>query len=233
LGGQAQQGFEPIENQARQDFQQKTIPSIAERFTSLGNGAISSPAYQAQQYGAGAQFETGLAALKSQYGMEQNNQLMQLLQLLAPEQAYFQGQPGLLEGGARGLAEGFPSYLAAQGMDDQQQGQQNKPWDWQSGLDAGGNALLAAAPFLSFIPGIGPLLTAGAGLVGGGLKVGSKFAPGGPKQQPQNYNAQFNPMQQQLMNLGPSQSYNSPFAGKLNVDQGFNATKLKPLGALA
>jgi hypothetical protein len=224
--GNNTKGFEPIENQARQDFQQKTIPTIAERFTTLGNGAISSPAYQAQQYGAGAQFETGLQALKSQYGMQNNNQLMQLLQLLSPEQAYFPGQPGALEGAARGISEGLPSYLGAQGLDNEQ----DQGWNWQNGLNSGGNALLAAAPFLSAIPGIGPFLTAGAGLVGGGLKIGSKFANNGQKQQPQNYNAQFNPMQQQLMNLGASQSYNSPFAGKLDINQGLG--KLKPLGAL-
>jgi len=153
---------------------------------------------------------------------------MQLLQLLAPEQAYFTSQPGALEGVARGVAESAPSYFGAKGLESDQL---NKPWDLQSGLDFGGNALLTAAPFLSAIPGFGPFLTAGAGLLGGGLKIGSKLA--GNKPQSRNYNAQFNPMQQQLMNLGPSQSYNSPLAGQLNVNPGFQGTKLKPLGALA
>ncbi len=223
LGGQAQQGFEPIENQARQDFQQKTIPTIAERFTTLGNGALSSPVHQAQQYGAGAQFETGLAALKSQYGMQQNNQLMQLLQLLSPEQAYFPGQPGALEGGAKGLAEGLPAYLAAQGMggkntgnmnQDQQQDQSESGGgtDWQSGLDTTGNVLGAAAPLAAFIPGIGPIISALLGLGAAGFKVGSKYASNG---QSKNFDAQSSPIQQQLMKLGkdPQQanSYNSQY----------------------
>ncbi len=220
LGGQTQQGFEPIENQARQDFQQKTIPSIAERFTTLGNGAISSPAYQAQQYGAGAQFETGLQALKSQYGMQQNNQLMQLLQLLSPQQAYFPGQPGALEGGAKGIAESLPAYLSAQRLGNQlnpqseQQDQSNEPWNWQNGLDTGGNALLAAAPLAAFIPGFGPILSAALGLVGGGLKIGGKYAPN--SKQGQNFDSQQTDLQKQLMNLGITPQQIQMDLGKTN-----------------
>src|SRR5277367_3365282 len=52
LGNQASQalqnpyeGFQPIENQARSQFQTSTIPSIAERFTSMGSGGQRSSAF--------------------------------------------------------------------------------------------------------------------------------------------------------------------------------------------
>jgi hypothetical protein len=234
LGSGAQQGFQPIENQARQDFAQKTIPTIAERFNSLGSGGLSSPALHSQQYGAGAQFETGLQALKSQYGMQQNSQLMQLLQLLQPNQAYFGRQPGLFEGAGKGVFESLPAYLAAQRMggnnqSDQGQEGQGGDWDWQDILNRGGNALLAAALPLGAIPGIGPFLTAGAGLIGGGLKFGSGYASSG---QNKNFNAQPSQFQQQLMNLGPTQKYQSPFLGQLDVNQGQRSNDFMPLGNL-
>lgn len=66
--------FAPIAQQARSQFQQQTIPSIAERFTSMGGygtGALSSPAFASQLGAAGAGLEQGLAALQSQYGLQQ------------------------------------------------------------------------------------------------------------------------------------------------------------------
>jgi len=221
LGTQTQQGFDPIEKQAREGFSQRTIPTIAERFTSLGNNAISSPAFASQLGQAGAGFETDIAALRSQYGLQQNQQLMQLLNQLAPEQAYFGRQPGLLEGGAQGVLESLPQYLAAQQLGNQQQGQGT---NWK---DMIANILLGLAPAGAAFGPIGLGVGAGAAALGSGLKYfGNKNAG-------QNYNAYQSPLQQQLMNLGPSQQYNSPFAGKLDVNQGFQGTKLKPLGALA
>jgi len=212
LGSQTQQGFQPIEDQARRDFQQKTLPSIAERFTSLGSNALSSPAYQSQRYGSAIDLDTNLAALKSQYGLQQNSQLMDLLRLLAPEQAYFTGQPGLIEGAAKGIAESAPSYFGAKGLEGDQE---KKPWDLQGGLNTTGDILLSIAPFLSAVPGFGPLLTLGSGLIGGGLKLGGHFA--GKNQQGQNFNAQQSELQKQLMNLGVDPN-------KLNQDLGRSAT---------
>ncbi len=57
--------FAPIETQARQNFAQSTIPSIAERFTALGNGAQRSSAFSGTLGQAGAGLETNLAALRS------------------------------------------------------------------------------------------------------------------------------------------------------------------------
>ena len=63
--------FAPIEAQARQGFNQQTVPSIAERFTSMGSGgALSSPAFASQLGQAGSGLETQLAALKSQVGLQ-------------------------------------------------------------------------------------------------------------------------------------------------------------------
>jgi len=85
---------------------------------------------------------------------------------------------------------------------------------------------LGAAPALSAFGPWGAL----AGLLAGGAGAGLKYFG---NKKPKQFNAQTSPIQQQLMNLGPSESYNSPFAGKLDINPGFQATKLKPLGALA
>lgn len=94
-------GFEPIENQARQQLQQKTLPSIAERFTSLGNNAMSSPAFLSQLGGAASDLESNIAALKAQFGMQNRNQAMQLLAMgLEPQyqNLRLEAQPGFLGG---------------------------------------------------------------------------------------------------------------------------------------
>jgi hypothetical protein len=237
LGNQSQQGFEPIEKQARQGFQRQTLPSIAERFTSLGNGAASSPVLNSNQTQAGIDLDTNLAALKSQYGFEQNNQLMQLLNLLSPEQAYFGRQPGLLEGGAQGLAEGLPQYLAAQGLGKQQeQGnvEGGEGFDWQ---DAIGNLLLSLAPAGAAFGPPGLAVGAGAAALGGGLKYFNKKKGN----QGQNFNAQQSQLQQQLMKLGvspqelqqltnPSQGNTSPQYGNLNYNN--RGSQNSPLGQL-
>lgn len=70
---QSQFNFAPIEQNARANFQQNTIPSLAERFTSLGSGnnALSSPAFKSQLGLAGAGLEGELARLASEYGLQQ------------------------------------------------------------------------------------------------------------------------------------------------------------------
>jgi len=93
-------GFEPIANQARTQFQQQTLPSIMERFQSLGNNAMSSGALKTELGQAGANLEGGLAALQSQYGMQNRNQMLNMLGLgLTPQLESYatQGQEGLLQ----------------------------------------------------------------------------------------------------------------------------------------
>lgn len=73
------QGFDAIANSARRGFQQQTAPSLAERFTSQTNGALSSGALGSQLAGAGVDLESNLAALQSQYGQQQQNHFANLL----------------------------------------------------------------------------------------------------------------------------------------------------------
>jgi hypothetical protein len=74
LFSQGMQNMNPnaIEGRARQQFQTQTMPSIAERFTSMGGaGGQRSSAFAPAAMGAGADLESQLAALRSQLGMQQ------------------------------------------------------------------------------------------------------------------------------------------------------------------
>lgn len=137
-GGMGQMGigmkpfdFAPIAQQARTQFQQQTIPSIAERFTSMGGQRSSG--FQEALGGAGAGLEEALASQGAQFGMQQQgqqmNQLMQLLGLALrpqyetayrqPEQqqqsTFMQMLPGLLAGGGA-LAGGLLGGPAGIGL---------------------------------------------------------------------------------------------------------------------
>lgn len=66
------QGFEPIAQQAQQVFHKQTVPTLAERFTSMGAGnALSSPAFANQLGAAGQDLSSNLAAMMAQYGQHQ------------------------------------------------------------------------------------------------------------------------------------------------------------------
>ncbi len=105
--------FAPIAQQARNQFSQQTVPSIAERFTSMGNSSLSSPAFASQLGQAGAGLEEALAALQSQYGMKNQQQALSLLALgLSPSfQNIYQGsQPGFGENLLSGTIQAAPSF---------------------------------------------------------------------------------------------------------------------------
>lgn len=70
---QYQFDFAPIEQQARENFQTKTIPSLAERFVGQGSGTHSS-AFRGALGGAGSELETNLAALGAEYGLRDQAQ---------------------------------------------------------------------------------------------------------------------------------------------------------------
>lgn len=105
--------FAPIAQQARTQFNQQTIPSIAERFTSMGTGGSQrSSAFQSALGRAGSDLEQGLAALESKYNLAQGGQNNQLLQLLLSlgmqpsfESAYTPAQPGLVQSVAPALGQ--------------------------------------------------------------------------------------------------------------------------------
>jgi len=91
-------GFDPIAQQAQQQFSQQTIPGIAERFSSLGKNALSSPSFASQLGQAGAGLQSDLAGMRAQYGQQNKQNAMNMLALgLTPSvQNYFQQQePGL------------------------------------------------------------------------------------------------------------------------------------------
>lgn len=109
-GGAGKFDFTPIEEQARSQFASKTIPSIAERFTAMGDSQRSS-AFQNALGSAGSQLEQGLAALKSQYGLQQQGLLQNLLQMgLSPEyeNIYEPEQPGMLESTGQSIMSWLP-----------------------------------------------------------------------------------------------------------------------------
>lgn len=73
-------GFEPIAAQARKQFQENTIPSLAERFTAFGGqGGQRSSAFQGVLGRAGSDLESQLAALQANYGLQRQSQLQNLL----------------------------------------------------------------------------------------------------------------------------------------------------------
>lgn len=95
------QGFEPIQQRAMSQFNQQVVPGLAERFAGLGSNQISSPAFTSQLAGAGTDLQERLAAMESQYGLKNQANALQGLQLgfkspytYAPRT---EAQPGMLE----------------------------------------------------------------------------------------------------------------------------------------
>lgn len=96
LGQPMGEGFEPIAQQARTQFGQSTVPSIAERFSGLGPGIASAQRSSAfgQTLGqAGAGLEGQLAGQKAQFGQQEQQLLQQLLGLGLTPQFDTQYQP--------------------------------------------------------------------------------------------------------------------------------------------
>lgn len=110
--GSNQFDFAPIEQQARTGFQTKTLPGIAERFTAFGPGAQRSSAFSEALGQAGTGLEENLAAMRSNYGMQQQGNLLNLLQMgLQPQFDWTTGGGG---GGGQilmTLAKLLPMFL--------------------------------------------------------------------------------------------------------------------------
>ncbi len=87
-----QSDFGPIEQLARQNFEQKTIPSIAERFAGLGG--LNSTAFRGELGNAGSNLESQLAALRSAHGLQQSGLELQRGEL-GTRRAGVLGQLGL------------------------------------------------------------------------------------------------------------------------------------------
>jgi len=128
-------GFDPIAQQARSQFQTQTLPTLAERFTSFGQGGQRSSDFMGAMAGAGADLEEGLAAQRAQYGLQNRGMLQQLLgmsmqpsfeNIYQPEQmgglqrfgASLLGQTPKLFGSSyqsQGLQDVINNYLASKG----------------------------------------------------------------------------------------------------------------------
>ena len=79
--------FAPIEEEARAGFKQKTIPTIAERFTQLN--AQKSSAFPQLLSQAGADLERSLAGMKQGYNLQQQGNLANLMSMgLRPQYAH-------------------------------------------------------------------------------------------------------------------------------------------------
>lgn len=109
--------FEPIAQREMERFQTETVPSIAERFTSLG--AQRSSGFQEALAKSGQQLGTQLGALGSQHNLASRGQLMQLLGMgLTPQEEinYQEERPsGLAMLGGQiggGLGMGIPLAMA-------------------------------------------------------------------------------------------------------------------------
>jgi hypothetical protein len=114
-GALGQFNFEPIANRARSDFQTKTLPLLAERFSSLGSNKGSS-GLPGEAGGAAQGLEEGLEALQSQHNLAAGGLQNQLLSLLLGfamqpsfETAYKPSTPGLLQGLAGPAFQGLGS----------------------------------------------------------------------------------------------------------------------------
>lgn len=127
------EGFEPIAQQARNQFYQQTIPSLSERFTSMGSyggsNALSSPSFQQTLGSAGADMNTDLAAMQAQYGQQNQQNALQMLQFGGQpqfENVYEHGGDTALSGAAGQLGQGFGNF-AQQGFGQMFQNYLNKP----------------------------------------------------------------------------------------------------------
>lgn len=136
--GQLQQGmqnasWEPIEARARKQFSEHTIPSIAERFTSMGEGAQGSSAFAGALGSAASDLESQLAALRGEYGMGQLR--MGLTPLF--ENVMEPRQPGAFQSALQGGISAGSSMLPYWGMLRSQQ-QEQDPLKLLSGKVSGG-----------------------------------------------------------------------------------------------
>lgn len=113
-------GFDPIAQQALTQFNEDTIPSLAERFTSMGSGAQNSSAFASQLGAHAADLQQGLAALRSQYGQQQQGMNQNLLNILLNggmqsqfHNHYTEPVGGFKQGIGRGIGGALPLAAAA------------------------------------------------------------------------------------------------------------------------
>lgn len=116
LGGlkEGPPSFEPIRERAMKTYQQDILPSLAERFTSMG--AQRTGGFGEARQRSGEDLSSTLAAMESQFGQQQFSNLMQMLGVgLEPteETGYFGGDQGLFKGLIPGISKGIGGMMKA------------------------------------------------------------------------------------------------------------------------
>jgi hypothetical protein len=104
--------FGPIEDQARQGFQSKTLPSIMNRFN-MGDNKSSSGMFGALGQ-AGQGLDTQLASMRQNYGLQRQNLLSSLFgQAMSPsfETMNRERKPGGMEQGMGAFMQMLPLLL--------------------------------------------------------------------------------------------------------------------------
>lgn len=95
------EGFEPLQQHLLDYFNEQIVPRIAERFTSMGGGALSSPAFAQQLSAGGKGLASQLLQHKLDYGRQNREFGLRQSQIgLTPqyEQSFVPGQEGFLSG---------------------------------------------------------------------------------------------------------------------------------------
>jgi hypothetical protein len=127
-------GFEPIGNLARFNWSTKTLPSLAERLSAPAAGGQSSGALGALG-ASGAQLEKELAAMGSQYQLNERSQnldyLRNLMVGMQPSQTYMQREPGLPEAALMAYLGGTGGGNAIKAIGSMFGG--SKPFDYAEG----------------------------------------------------------------------------------------------------
>jgi hypothetical protein len=115
-------GFGDIENYAKDFYQNQLVPGVANRFTNMGGGALSSPDFAKQLGAAGTGLASQLAQHKIGYGQQNRQFGLQQAQLgLTPQYQSFQtpatgGVLGGLLGAAPQLANTGIRYGLMRGL---------------------------------------------------------------------------------------------------------------------
>jgi len=122
-------GFDDIANYATSQFNKNIVPSIAERFTGMTGGALSSPSLYSQLGQAGSGLAESLAGMKQLYGQKNQQNALSLLALgLSPsfENYYQQSQPGFGENLLGGAIQAAPSFYQSYQLSNALQALQNR-----------------------------------------------------------------------------------------------------------
>jgi hypothetical protein len=94
-------GFEPLQQELMDYFNQKIVPNLTNRFTGMTNASLSSPSFGQQIGGAARGLAQSLLSHKLNYGNQNRQFGLQQAQIgLTPqyEQVYIPGQEGLIPG---------------------------------------------------------------------------------------------------------------------------------------